>query len=90
MSRLSKCGGEYEQIIMTFGRRAELGQKLLLYMFSKPIANITQISKELKIAFNTADSLIQQFNQVGMVKEITGHSRNRLFVLWSYLDLFRS
>jgi len=84
-----KLRGEYEQTIMTFGRRAELGQKLLLYMFSKPIVNITQVSKNLNIAFNTANSLVQQFNQAGILKEITGLSRNRLYVLWNYLDLFK-
>ena len=84
-----KLRGEYEQTIMTFGRRAELGQRLLLYMFSKPVVNISQISKELNIAFNTASSLIQQFSQTGIVKEITDLSRNRLFVLWNYLDLFK-
>ena len=87
--QIIKLRGEYEQTIMTFGRRAELGQRLLLYMFSKPIANISQISKELNIAFNTANSIIQQFSQTGIVKEITGLSRNRLFVLWNYLDLFK-
>lgn len=87
--QIIKLRGEYEQTIMTFGRRAELGQRLLLYMFSKPIVNISQISKELNIAFNTANSIIQQFSQVGIVKEITGLSRNRLFVLWNYLDLFK-
>ena len=87
--QIIKLRGEYEQTIMTFGRRAELGQKLLLYMFSKPIVNISQISKEFNIAFNTASSLIQHFSQAGMVKEITGLSRNRLFVLWNYLDLFK-
>ena len=84
-----KLRGEYEQTIMTFGRQAELGQKLLLYMFCKPVVNISQISKEFNIAFNTASSLIQHFSQAGMVKEITGLSRNRLFVLWNYLDLFK-
>ncbi len=87
--QIIKLRGEYEQTIMTFGRRAELGQRLLLYMFSKPIVNISQISKELNIAFNTANSIIQQFSQTGMIKEITDLSRNRLFVLWNYLDLFK-
>lgn len=87
--QIIKLRGEYEQTIMTFGRRAELGQRLLLYMFSKPIVNISQISKELNIAFNTANSIIRQFSQVGIVKEITDLSRNRLFVLWNYLDLFK-
>jgi len=87
--QIIKLRGEYEQTIMTFGCRAELGQRLLLYMFSKPIVNISQISKELSIAFNTANSIIQQFSKTGIVKEITGLSRNRLFVLWNYLDLFK-
>lgn len=87
--QIIKIRAEYEQTIMTFGRRAELGQRLLLYMFSKPIVNISQISKEFNIAFNTASSLIQHFSQAGIVKEITGLSRNRLFVLWNYLDLFK-
>ena len=87
--QIIKLRGEYEQTIMTFGRRAELGQRLLLHMFSKPIVNISQISKEFNIAFNTASSLIRHFSQAGMVKEITGLSRNRLFVLWNYLDLFK-
>jgi len=84
-----KLRGDYERTILTFGRRVKLGQRLLLYMFSKPIVSINQISKELNIAFNTASSLIHLFNQAGMVKEITGLSRNRLFVLWNYLDLFK-
>jgi len=87
--QIIKLRGEYERTILTFGRRVKLGQRLLLYMFSKPIVSINQISKELNIAFNTASSLIQLFNQAGMVKEITGLSRNRLFVLWNYLDLFK-
>ncbi|MCK4432094.1 MAG: Fic family protein [Candidatus Aminicenantes bacterium] len=87
--QIIKLRGEYEQTIMTFGRRAELGQRLLLYMFSKPVVNISQISRELNIAFNTANSIIQQFSQTGIVKEITDLSRNRLFVLWNYLDLFK-
>ena len=87
--QIIKLRGKYEQTIMTFGRRAELGQRLLLYMFSKPVVNISQISKELNIAFNTANSIIQQFSQTGIVKEITDLSRNRLFVLWNYLDLFK-
>ena len=87
--QIIKLRGEYEQSVFNFGRRAKLGQRLLLYMFSKPIVSITQLGKELNIAFNTASSLVQQFNQAGILKEITGLSRNRLFVLWKYLDLFK-
>ncbi|RKY44073.1 MAG: Fic family protein, partial [Candidatus Omnitrophota bacterium] len=56
---------------------------------SKPIVDVKTIKTELDVAFNTANSLLGKFLKAGLVKEITGHSRNRLFVLWKYLDLFK-
>ena len=74
---------------MKFGRQAKLGHRALLFMFSKPIVEVKTIKTELDVAFNTANSLLGKFLKAGLVKEITGHSRNRLFVLWKYLDLFK-
>jgi len=81
----------YEREIMKFGRQAKLGHRALLFMFSKPkpIVDVKTIKTELDVAFNTANSLLGKFLKAGLVKEITGHSRNRLFVLWKYLDLFK-
>ncbi len=79
----------YEQNIKKFGRPAEQAKELLLYMFSNPIIKIGEISQQLKISYNTANGLIRRFLETNMVKEITGSSRNRLFVLWEYFDLFK-
>ena len=46
-------------------------------------------NRELDVAYNTASSLVQGFLKAGILREITGSSRNRLFVLWEYLDLFK-
>ena len=78
----------YEQKIMNLGSRAKTGQKLLLFLFSMPIVNIGQAAEELGITFNTAKKLINDFGKMGILKELTGYSRNRLFVLKEYLDLF--
>jgi Fic family protein len=83
-----KLRTEYERKIMKFGRQANLGHSLILYMFSTPIITIKQIEQELGVAYNTANSLIVKFNKSGIVKEITRNSRKRFFVLWEYLDLF--
>lgn len=80
---------EYEKEIMNFGRQTKLGHNLLLFMFSKPIVSVKDVQQQLNIAFNTANSLINRFYNAGLLKEITGFSRNRLFMLWKYLDLFR-
>ncbi|MBI5123619.1 Fic family protein [Candidatus Roizmanbacteria bacterium] len=78
----------YEEKIMTLGSRAKKAQKLLIYMFSRPIVNNKTVVKELEISFNSANRLIKSLMELGLLKEITGFSRNRLFVLKEYLDLF--
>lgn len=80
---------EYERVIMSFGRQAKLGHKLLLFMFSQPIVSVKAVQQQLNIAFNTANSLLNKFLKAGLLKEITGFSRNRLFMLWKYFNLFR-
>ena len=79
----------YEVKIMTLGSRAKKGQKLLLFMFSRPIVNAKTVAKELGVSFNSANRLIKVFIDLGLLTEVTGFSRNRLFVLKEYLDLFK-
>ncbi|MCK9266158.1 Fic family protein [bacterium] len=84
-----KLKDQYEKNILGIGRQAPLAHKLLLFLFSKPVVKVKDVEKQLKIAYNTGDSLLNKFCKVGILKEITGQSRNRLFMLWEYLDLFR-
>ena len=80
---------EYEYIIRGFGRQSKLAHKLLLFLFSNPIISVKEVNNELNISFATANILIQKFLNIGILKEITGYSRNRLFMLWKYVDLFK-
>lgn len=81
---------KYEQKIMTMGRRAELGQSLLIKLFSQPILNLNQIAKDLDVTFTTATALVKEFEKRGILKEVTGFSRNRSFELSEYVGLFRN
>ena len=79
----------YETKIMTLGARAKNAQRLLLYMFSRPVLNNKIVEREFHISFNSANRLIKSLTDLGLLEEITGYSRNRLFVLKEYLDLFK-
>ena len=80
---------EYEEQILTLGSRAKNANRLLRSMFAQPIINAKTAAEELGIVFSSASTLLRSLVELGRLKEITGYSRNRLFVLEKYLDLFR-
>ena len=81
---------EYDTKILTLGSRAKNAQKLLQRMYATPIVNARTVEKELDISFSSANRLLKSLTELGVLKETTGYSRNRLFVLEKYLNLFRS
>ena len=81
---------EYDEKILQLGQRAENARKLLYMMYPAPIVNVRSVEKELDLNYPTANRLLKSLTELGVLREITGHSRNRLFVLEKYLNLFRS
>ena len=81
---------EYDTKILTLGSRANNAQKLLELMYATPILNARSVEKGLDISFSSANRLLKSLTELNVLKETTGHSRNRLFVLEKYLNLFRS
>ena len=79
----------YDDKIITMGKKVKSAQKLLLFLFSHPIISIGQASEHLEIGFAATGRLIADFQRGGLLQEITGFSRNRLFVLSEYLSLFK-
>jgi Fic family protein len=77
-----------EQKIMALGKRAKVGQQLLLQLYSQPILNTTQIAERLQISIPSASSLAKRFEEIGILKEVTGFKRNRLFLFSEYINLF--
>jgi len=79
----------FDTKIAALGRKAKNGRKLLLYLFSDPIVKVKDVEKELEVNYATANSLVEDFVNIGILKEKTGFSRNRLFVMDDYVKLFR-
>jgi Fic family protein len=61
---------------------------LLDYLFEQPIVNVRLIEQHVKCSFVTADKLLKQFEELGIVKETTGGQRNRRYEYSPYLALF--
>lgn len=81
---------QYEENLSVSGKsKAEKGKKLLKLLYSKPTIDVKFVEKELSISTATANSLVKEFVKMGILKEITGYSRNRLFTFRDYLALFK-
>lgn len=79
----------YEKQIMELGRRAKLAHKLLLQLFSAPALKVSDASKYLNASITATNTLVREMEKIGILKEVTGFSRNRIFVLYEYLELFK-
>lgn len=77
-----------EADIMRLGRRAKHGERLLKLLYSEPILDAPTVEKKLGLKHPTHYQLIKDFQDMGILGEMTGFKRNRLFVFSEYLDLF--
>jgi Fic family protein len=74
--------------ILGMGRRAKNAQKLLLFLYRHPMLNTHTVSKELSISQVAAHQLVECFVKAGILVELTGFKRNRLFQFKRYFELF--
>ncbi|MEJ7715155.1 MAG: helix-turn-helix domain-containing protein [Thermoleophilaceae bacterium] len=62
--------------------------RLISLLFARPVVNVKLVQTELGIAWATANKLLGQLEELGVVREITGQKRSRVFRYDPYLDLF--
>lgn len=76
-------------IIHSFGRKSHSAVALLQQLFQNPIINIHKVKDICKLSYKAANDLVTDFVGVDILKEMTGQSRNRVFIFEQYLNLFR-
>ncbi len=75
--------------LFSLGKRANNAKKLLNYLYKQPIVNVKTVEKVLKITPVSANAIIKDFETLGILKEVTGYKRNRMFMFEEYCRLFR-
>ena len=68
--------------------RAALGLKLLDYLFEQPLVSVPLVENRLECSFVTANKLVEQLEELKMLRETTGWQRNRRYRYDPYLALF--
>lgn len=71
------------------GSKVNRGQQLLQVLYQAPILSTKNTASILKISTSTANRLIVDFVNLGILEEYTGYRRNRKFIFKEYVDLFK-
>ena len=79
---------EMDTMTQTFGKKAHNASKLVEYLYQRPIISINDVSEALAVSKPTANILVKEFEQKGILRELTGYQRNKLFVFEQYLDIY--
>ncbi len=75
-------------ITASHGRTAGNGHKVLESLFDRPIIAVKDVQQLTGTTFAAANSLVARLIDVGVLKEMTGFSRNRRFQYAPYVALF--
>jgi Fic family protein len=64
------------------------GLKLLSSLFQQPLVNVNRVTEVVDVTFPTANRLVARFEELGLLREVTGQRRSRRFRYEPYLRLF--
>ena len=74
--------------LLSLGKRINNAKKLITFLYRKPLINVKDVENLLKVTTKPANAIIQQFEKLGILIEVTGYKRNRLFLFKEYYKLF--
>ncbi len=84
---LSLIKNNSEIVINELGRNGPRGTKLLDAMLRRPVLDVKGIKEITELSFQNANKLVSQLEEIGILVEITGNKRNRIFEYKEYLDI---
>jgi Fic family protein len=62
--------------------------RLLDLLYERPLIDVGLAHRKLDVSFATANKLVERLGQLGLVSEVTGRKRDRIFRFSPYLALF--
>ncbi|MGC3979017.1 MAG: Fic family protein [Paludibacteraceae bacterium] len=74
--------------IQKLGSRAANAQKIMNFLYQKPMINADMVSKVAEISMPSAYTLITELEKLEILKEVTGDQRRRMYVFQKYIEIF--
>jgi Fic family protein len=74
--------------LITLGKKLPRAKKLLNHLYKTPKLTAADVGSMLDVTPATANVFIKDFVTLGILREMTGGKRNRVFTFHEYLSLF--
>jgi Fic family protein len=74
--------------LIRLGKKLPRAQQLLRHLYKTPKLTAADVGSLLAVTPATANAFIQDFVELGILRETTGGKRNRVFTFYEYLSLF--
>ncbi|MFN8777571.1 MAG: Fic family protein [Flavobacteriales bacterium] len=78
-----------EKRIYTLGKKVPGAKKLLDYLFYHLVADASDVAIVTGLSSVSSYKMIEDFLRLGILREMTGNKRNRIFIFEEYAALFR-
>jgi Fic family protein len=85
-----KLQKQVETQLQTLGSRTANAQKVLNYLYQRPVVNAARVGEVAGISPASAYKLIADLERFGILKEVTGGKRSKMYMFDAYLKLFKS
>ncbi|MGX2039963.1 Fic family protein [Methylocaldum sp. MU1018] len=79
---------QVEQQLLQLGKRTPNARQALNVLYRKPMVTAADLERALELSHPTVNALLRDFMRLGVLRELTGATRNRLYVFEPYLALF--
>jgi Fic family protein len=76
--------------LQPLGNRASNAQKVITYMYSRPIVDVAAVAEIIGKSNVSAYKLIADLEKAEIIKEMTGAQRNKVYLFSEYMSLFQN
>ncbi len=87
--KILKLQQKVEAEIGTLGSRAANAQKVVHYLYQRPMIDAAKVGEVTGVSPASAYKLIVDLERLGILKEITGGKRGKQYIFDAYLKLFK-
>jgi len=83
-----KLQKQVETQLQSLGSRTANAQKVMYYLYQRPVVNAAKVGEVAEISPASAYKLIADLERFGILKEITGGKRGKKYIFAAYMKLF--